>query len=336
MPDLPGQPPRGSPAEPSARDGRSFGADAEPLHLRRERRRRRRHRGGHVFALMVVLLLVVAALSGAAALVLVARSPGPIIGCDLAAARPHPVGRVSLVSAADGTRLGIVPAGHHREPVALGRMSRWLAPATVAIEDRRFWRHGALDYEGIARAALADLKARHVVQGGSTITQQLVRDRYLGHRRMTLRRKLREACLAVELARRWSKRRILKAYLNLVFYGHHAFGAQAAAWTYFSRPASRLTLSQAALLAGLPQAPSVDDPFARPRAARARRDEVLAAMRRRGAISPGQYRTAVARPLGVRPGHRYSRVAFRTFFDFGYRRSTRIESASSWSLPSML
>ena len=268
---------------------------------------------------MVALLLVVAALSGAAALVLVARSPGPIIGCDLAAERPHAVGRVSLVDAADGTRLGIVPAGHHREPVALGRMSRWLAPATVAIEDRRFWRHGALDYEGIARAALADLKAGHVVQGGSTLTQQLVRDRYLGHRRMTLRRKLREACLAVELARRWSKRRILKAYLNLVFYGHHAFGAQAAAWTYFSRPASRLTLSQAALLAGLPQAPSVDDPFARPRAARVRRDEVLAAMRRRGAISPGQYRTAVARPLGVRPGHRYSRVAFPTFFDFAQR-----------------
>jgi penicillin-binding protein 1A len=269
--------------------------------------------------IVLLLLLLVVALSGATALILVARSPGPIVGCDLAAAHPRPIGRASLVYAADGTRLGTVPSGHRREPVALGQMSRWLPRATIAIEDRRFWRHGALDYQGIARAALANLKAGRVVQGGSTITQQLVRDRYLGRGHMTLRRKLREACLAVELAHRWSKRRILKAYLNLVFYGHHAFGAQAAAWTYFSRPARRLTLGQAALLAGLPQAPSLDDPFTRPRAARARRNEVLAAMRAGGEISRRQYDTAAAGPLGLRPGHRYSRIRFRPFFDFAAR-----------------
>jgi penicillin-binding protein 1A len=264
-------------------------------------------------------VLLVVALSGAAALMLIARSPGPVVGCDLAATRPDVVGRSSLVYAADGARLGTVPSGRYREPVPLGRMSRWLPRATVAVEDRRFWRHGALDYEGIARAALANLKAGRVVQGGSTITQQLVRDRYLGHRRMTVRRKLQEACLAVELAQRWSKQRILTEYLNLVFYGHHAFGAQAAAWTYFSRPARRLTLAQAALLAGLPQAPSLDDPFKRPRAARARRNEVLAAMRSNGTISRGQYRAAAAGPLGLRPGHRYSRVRFGTFFGFALR-----------------
>jgi penicillin-binding protein 1A len=192
---------------------------------------------------LVVLLIAVVALSGAAALVMIARSPGRIVGCDLDATHPRQFGRNSLVYAADGSRLGTVPTGRNREPVALWQMSRWLPLATVAIEDRRFWHHGALDYAGIARAALADLKAGRIVQGGSTITQQLVRDRYLGHRPMTLRRKLREACLAVELAQRWSKRRVLKAYLNLVFYGHHAYGAQAAAWTYFSRPAHRLTLA---------------------------------------------------------------------------------------------
>jgi penicillin-binding protein 1A len=267
----------------------------------------------------MLLVLLVVALSGAAALMIVARSPGPVVGCDLASTRPHAVGRDSLVYAADRTRLGTVPTAHNREPVPLGLMSPWLPRATVAIEDRRFWRHGALDYEGIARAALANLKAGRVLQGGSTITQQLVRDRYLGHRRMTVRRKLQEACLAVELAQRWSKRRILKAYLNLVFYGHHAYGAQAAAWTYFSRPARRLTLGEAALLAGLPQAPSLDDPFRRPREALARRNEVLAAMRANGEISRGQYRAATRRPLGLAPGDRYSRIRVRTFFDVALR-----------------
>jgi penicillin-binding protein 1A len=223
------------------------------------------------------------------------------------------------VYAADGSLLGTVPTGRNREPVALWRMSRWLPRASVAIEDRRFWSHGALDYTAIARAALADLHAGRIVQGGSTITQQLVRDRYLGHRPITLPRKLQEACLAVELARRWSKRRILNTYLNLVFYGHHAYGAQAAAWTYFSRPARRLSLAQAALLAGLPQAPSLDDPFRHPRAALARRNEVLTALRRAGAISAGRYRTVAARPLGLRPGHRYREARFPTFFDYALR-----------------
>jgi len=202
-------------------------------------------------------------------------------------------------------------------------MSRWLPRATVAIEDRRFWHHGALDYEGIARAALDNLKAGRIVQGGSTIAQQLVRDRYLGHRRLSLRQKLREACLAVQLAQRWSKRRILKAYLNVVFYGHHAYGAQAAAWTYFSRPARRLSLAQAALLAGLPQAPSNYDPFRRPKATLARRNEVLAAMSRNGEISQGGLRRATARPLCLQPGHRYERVRFATFFDFALRELVR-------------
>jgi penicillin-binding protein 1A len=323
--DLPGQPPRGSPSGRDARRGRSYRVEDE-AYVRREfrRRRSRRRRGGarRVVALTVLLLAAIA-LSGAAALVIVARSPGPVVGCDLDSTQPRAFGRTSLVYAADGSWLGTVPTGRNREPVPLWRMGRWLPLATVAIEDRRFWNHGALDYPAIARAALANLKAGHIVQGGSTITQQLVRDRYLGPGQMTLGRKLREACLAVELARRWSKRRILKEYLNLVFYGHHAYGAQAGAWTYFSRPAPRLTLAQAALLAGLPQAPSLDDPFRHPRRALARRNEVLAAMRRSGTISPRRYRVAVASSLGLDPGHRYRRVRFATFFDVALRELVR-------------
>jgi penicillin-binding protein 1A len=328
--DLPGQPPRGSPSERDARRGRSYRVEDE-AYVRREFRRRRsarRSSAAHRVGALAVLLLAAIALSGAAALVIVARSPGPVVGCDLNTTHPGQFGRNSLVYAADGSPLGTVPTGRNREPVALWRMSRWLPEATVAIEDRRFWHHGALDYRAIGRAALADLKAGGVVQGGSTITQQLVRDRYLGHRSTTLRRKLQEACLAVELARRWSKRRVLEEYLNLVFYGHHAYGAQAAAWTYFSRPASRLTLAQATLLAGLPQAPSLDDPFRHPRAALVRRNEVLAAMRRSGAISRSAYRAAVATPLGLDPGRRYRRVRFAAFFDVALREIVRREGTT--------
>jgi penicillin-binding protein 1A len=273
-----------------------------------------------VLACLALPLLTV---TGVIALVLVAQEAGSIAGCDLASARPHVVGRVSFVRAHDGSPLGAVPTSRNREPVALERMSPWLTRATIAIEDRRFWRHGGLDYPGILRAALADLEAGRAVQGGSTITQQLVRDRYLAGEPATLRRKLKEGCLAIQLARAWPRRKVLQGYLNLVFYGHHAYGAEAAARTYFARSARRLTLTQAAMLAGLPQAPSSYDPFKRPGIARARRDEVLAAMRAAGTISAARYRSAAATPVRLHPGHRYRRVRGRSFFDYVMRELIR-------------
>ena len=240
--------------------------------------------------------------------------PDALGACAQPALTPQVAARTSLVYAGDGALLGAVPAASHREPVALGAMSHWLPEATVAIEDRRFWQHGAFDYEGIARAALADLEAGRAVQGASTITQQLVRDRDLAGERMTVGRKLREACLAVQLERRWPKRRILEAYLDDVFYGDHAYGAEAAAQTFFGRPARDLTLAQAALLAGLPQAPSELDPLRHPAAARARRNAVLAALHSVGAISAAHDRALAAQPLGLRPGRRYRNVAAPAFF----------------------
>src|SRR5205085_11963647 len=133
------------------------------------------------------------------------------------------------------------------------------------------------------------LTAGHVVEGGSTITQQLVRNLFPGYHATTITRKIKEACLATKLANRWSKRKILGTYLNQVFYGEHAYGVQAAAQTYFSRRASRLTLSQAALLAGLPQAPTVYDPFTHPRLALRRRNEVLGALHDTGVIGSWLY-----------------------------------------------
>ncbi len=178
--------------------------------------------------------------------------------------------------------------------------------ATVAIEDRRFYRHGGIDPIGILRAFVADISAGHIVQGGSTITQELVRNLYLS-REQTLQRKVVEACLAVKLARTWSKDRILTAYLNDVYYGNHAYGIEAAAETYFSVPASRLTLEQSALLAGLPQAPSYYDPLHNPTAALGRRDEVLRALQRSGDITGAQYAAATRdRSLHLRPSPAYA------------------------------
>ena len=280
----------------------------------RARRRRGRHRR-HGLALGAALTVLVLSASSAAAVLLISDAPGTLVDCRLARTPPREIGGDSLLTAADGTPLGFVPTSENREAVSLARMSGWLPKATVDIEDRRFWHHGALDPIGVGRSAVADLASGRVVQGASTITQQLVRNRYLGSASMTVSRKLDEACLAVQLFGRWTRRRILEAYLNTVYYGQHARGVQAGAWTYFSRPAARLSLPQAALLAGLPQSPSADDPLQHPGAARARRAEVLAAMWRAHDISAFRYRAALASPLGLHPGDRYRALRDTTFFD---------------------
>ena len=118
----------------------------------------------------------------------------------------------------------------------LKQISPWMAKATIAVEDRRFYQHGGVDYEGIVRAAWRDLNEGKVVEGGSTITQQLVRNLYISRER-TFERKIKEACLAIKLSRNWSKDRILAAWMNQVYFGNHAYGVEAAAQTYFSKPA---------------------------------------------------------------------------------------------------
>ena len=168
-------------------------------------------------------------------------------------------------------------------------MSLWIRKATIAIEDRRFFEHDGVDIEGTARAAVANIRAGEIVEGGSTITQQLVRNLYIS-REQTVQRKVKEACLATKLDRAWTKHRILTTYLNQVYYGNHAYGIEAASRTYFSKSASELDLSEAALLAGLTQAPSVYDPFTVPARALARRQEVLEAMLDTGVITRRIYK----------------------------------------------
>ena len=219
-------------------------------------------------AVVVSVLLVVGAgavTAGAVTAVSLVRDH-----CDLDVLRPVGIGQNTFVYAADGTSLGSIPAERNRQPVPLVDISPWMRRATIAVEDRRFYRHSGVDYEGIARALWRDLTEGEIVEGGSTLTQQLVRNLYISRER-TVTRKLREACLAVQLNREWSKQRILRAWLNIVYFGNRAYGVEAASQTYFSKPARELNLREAAMLAGLPQAPSTYDPFADPAAALARR-----------------------------------------------------------------
>ncbi len=243
-------------------------------------------------------------------------------GCDLAALHPVTIGQNSFVYAADGSRLGAIPAERNRQPVALWRMSRWVPAATIAIEDRRFYQHGGLDPTGIARALWTDIRAGEFVQGGSTITQQLVRNLYISRER-TVTRKLKEACLALKLNNNWSKRRILATYLNQVYYGSLAYGIEAAAQTYYSKPAGSLSLPEAALLAGLIKAPSAYDPFVAPVIALARRRDVLDAMLVGRRITQAQHDWAVKRPLSLHPGRLYTTV--REPYFFGYVRDQLVE-----------
>ena len=236
--------------------------------------------------------------------------------CSLESLRPVAIGHNSFVNAADGSLLGSIPSERNRQRVPLRAISPWMRKATIAIEDRRFYEHGGVDYEGIARALWRDVKAGRVVEGGSTITQQLVRNLYISGE-VTVDRKVKEACLAIKLNRAWSKNRILASYMNHVYYGNHAYGVEAAAQTYFSRRARRLTLPQAALLAGLTQAPTPYNPFLYPERARARRNEVLRAMLENGDIGRGAYRELVSRrDLGLKAGRLYSRIREPYFFNF--------------------
>jgi membrane peptidoglycan carboxypeptidase len=190
---------------------------------------------------------------------------------------------------------------HHGRWVSLRAVSPWLPEALVATEDRTFYTNLGISVRGIARSLWVDLTTGQFTEGGSTLTQQLVRDQLLSPAK-TLRRKLAEALLSVLVTVLYPKTVILTLYLNQVYLGHGFYGVDRAAWGYFGRPPSRLTLSQAALLAGLPQDPSGLDPFRHLKAARARERVVLDNLVALHLVSPARARAAWRAPLGlVRP-----------------------------------
>jgi len=234
--------------------------------------------------------------------------------------RPVQQGENSIVFAADGSRLGYIQSDEARTSVPIGKIPDDLQKATVAIEDERFYEHNGVDLEGVARAAFENIEAGEIKQGGSTITMQLVRNTYIENPERDLERKIKEAKLAEELEDQLSKEEILERYLNSASYGtvngRTAVGVEAAAQIYFSKPAKKLNLVESAMLAGLPQAPSINNPLQNEAGALERRNEVLDAMADQGYISDSEAVEAKDEPIKVNPSNRYSEIREPYFFDF--------------------
>ena len=201
------------------------------------------------------------------------------------------------IYAGDGhTILAVLRGSQSRVLVQSQDISPWMKQAIVATEDKRFWEHRGIDLRGMARAFWADIRHQGAVQGGSTITQQFVKNSLTGNER-TITRKLKEAALAWQLEQRWSKDKILTAYLNTIYFGNGAYGVERAARTYFGHTAARLNLPESALLAGIPEDPSLYDPVAHPETAKARRETVLKLMLQQGVIDKARYVWAVHQPM---------------------------------------
>jgi penicillin-binding protein 1A len=285
----------------------------------RTRRGRRRQGGigakllfvfGGIFALLAIAVIAVASW------VLDVAADAP----SLRACKPIDRGGNTVVYAADGSKLGTVASPQVRSLVSIDRVPKTVQLATVAIEDQRFYQHEGVDYEGILRAAVKDLEEGEAVEGGSTITQQLVRNLCIRNPKRTLERKIVEAQLALEYAERHSRKEILGSYLNVASYGTvegtTAVGVGAAAKIFFSKPVWELKLPEAALLAGLPQAPSEYNPLLNPTAAKARRDQVLSQMAKLGYVSEARARAAQASGLRVDLDESYFEHREPYFFDY--------------------
>jgi penicillin-binding protein 1A len=287
-------------------------------HSSRTRHKRRHRHGGRskglLALLVVVALAIIAGLSAVGYVVSIAASAPP-----LQSLKPRDPGGFSLVFARDGRRLGVIQANELRKAVPSFAIPKSLKDATIAIEDSRFYHHKGVDYVGVIRAAVKNLESGKTVEGGSTITMQLIRNLYITRER-TYQRKIREAKLAEEYENTHSKASILTSYLNTVPYGTYggqsAIGVWAAARMYFNKPVQKLTLAESAMLAGLPQAPSDYSPVRSPAAAKKRRNEVLRAMLRQRMITPAEAQEAMDADLGINMSTYFQKRRESFFFDY--------------------
>lgn len=233
---------------------------------------------------------------------------------------PIEPGANTQVFAADGSSLGYIDADIIREPVGLKGIPKDLQQATIAIEDENFYEHDGVDFSAIVRATVENVEAGEIEQGASTITQQLVRNLYIKKPEDTLERKLTEAKWSMEFEERFTKDEILEKYLNTATYGTNsgdtAVGVKSAAQIYFNKEIEDLNLGEAALLAGLPQAPSQYNPFTSQEAAIKRRNLVLDAMLDQEQISGAEHAKWSKAGLGLERGYRYDQFRYRYFFDY--------------------
>ncbi|MGH2982018.1 MAG: transglycosylase domain-containing protein, partial [Solirubrobacterales bacterium] len=286
-----------------------------------QRQRRRHRRGGTkrsklAVALAVIFSVITAASIAAGSWVASVASEAP----DPETLKPVKKGQNSVVYAGDGSQLGYIQSDQARKPVSLRRMPTDLQYATVAIEDERFFDHNGVDAEGGLRALVRNIDAGEIVEGGSTITMQLMRNLYITDPKRDLERKVQEAKMALEYEEDHSKEEILQQYLNDSSYGtiegRTAVGVQAASRTYFSKPVWKLTLEQSALLAGLPQAPSEYNPFLNPEGALERRNEVLQRMAKLGYITRERAIQGYQEDLQLNRSEAYSRIREPYFFSY--------------------
>ena len=219
------------------------------------------------------------------------------------------------IKAEDGSVLQMLgPAT--RERLSLEDIPEELIEAFIASEDQHFYEHDGIDYQAIARAFYANFTAGEVVEGGSTITQQLARIVFLDQAR-TVERKLREALLAQKIERELSKDTVLERYLNLVYLGSGAYGVADAAWIFFSKPVNELTLAEMAMIAGMPPAPSVYSPLVDLATAEQRKEIVLLRMQEAGFITRAEMEQAIAEPITLNPSlprNLYSEVPYFTSY----------------------
>ena len=207
-----------------------------------------------------------------------------------------PQAQTTFLTDLHGARLASIDSGENRVPVQLETVPQVVIDAVLATEDRNFFRHGGVDPIGVLRATWADLRGRPL-QGGSTLTQQYVKQTFLDAKERTIARKLREASLAIKVERRFDKDEILERYLNTVYFGRGAYGVQAAARAYFAKDVTELDIGEAAFLAGLIRSPETADPSRNLEAAVARRNRTLEGMRTTGKISDAEAKAAEAVPL---------------------------------------
>jgi penicillin-binding protein 1A len=241
---------------------------------------------------LVAVLFVAAGLSFTFGLVRAVASEVPAL--DPAAQRSD----VDTVIYAENGRtvLAVLRGDESRVLVETDEIAPIMRQAIVAVEDQRFYEHDGVDVRGIARALWQDVRQQGIVEGGSTITQQFVKNAYIRNEQ-TIARKVREAALAWQLEQSWTKDRILTAYLNTIYFGHGAYGIQQAARAYFKKGAKDLKLTEAALLAGIPADPALYDPAVNPLNATLRRRHVLGMMLGQGKITQRQFAHADKAPL---------------------------------------
>lgn len=220
------------------------------------------------------------------------------------------------ILAADGTVLATLHAAENREPVTIDRIPLVMRQAIVDIEDPAFFEHKGVDYRAVARSIWHNVQAGAALEGGSTLTQQYLKNSQDIGAPRNLREKIREANLAVQLEKRYSKDQILEAYLNIVYFGRGAYGIQAAAKTWFGKDVSEIGLPEAAFLAGVVQAPSLYDPETDSRLTIERRDKVLAQMVRRGDLKAEDAATLQGQPIVVLPRFENDRFASPYFVDY--------------------